>query len=315
MIKWSKEQTDWLIENYPNLGKGKSAETLGIPPGSVVRKVQYLGLKLNKDVAKELKKPAYKTRSLKKLEKKEQIINGTDWNNFLDLNDETIYLLGYIWADGYLRKNTCNNYYISLSIVQNDAKAIQHIIDKFGYNHKKFKHHVYFPKNKNHQPISTFLISDWRLGYFFYLFDYGIKSYSQPIKILKLIPENKHHLFYLGYSDGDGHIHFDKHHFLWSISSQSSQNWTFLIEKFEQLSLKYKIRIDKREKGSTGNFLAKGKVDALKWCSYLYQSYLLNNIGLKRKRVKFEQELQRVRQNLRQNLELASVVPELRLHG
>lgn len=308
---FTKEQTNWLIDNYPNLGLEKCVEYLKMKESSVKRKILYLRLRLNKDKYKESRKSIYINKSKNHFIKKQEYIEKIDWNSFLDLNDETIYLLGYIWADGHLRKSKSGAYSLIFSIAEEDGVTIEHIADKFGYI-KKFKKHVYQSKRKNEKPMMHFAIYDWELGHYLYLLDFHNKSFCEPNKLLSLIPEDKHYLFFLGYSDGDGHINRSLYHFGWQISAQGTQTWTFLENQFKKLNIEFKTKVSKTKKGSTGSFLAKSKKDAMIWCGYLYQKYLNNGIGLKRKRIKYEEQLAEFRKNLLQLREFANALPEIR---
>lgn len=283
--RWEDFEVNFLKENYPLKGANFCSEKLKISLGRVKRKIQYLKLTLNTDIKKEFFMKGRKKMLKTKLKNRDEFIKNTDWNNFLILNDETIYLLGYIWADGHIskRKNKKNWNFMHLifEIHTKDAKNIEkNVINKFGYD-KKFGKYI---KQDN---MTNFHIFDWKIGYFLMLHDYHNKSYSQPIKILNLIPKNKHYLFYRGYTDGDGCIYWNKHHFSWSVSSRGDQNWNFLKKKFKEMSLNFRIDIDRRELGTTSSFVSRTKKDALNFCKYIYKNREKDEIGLHRKYKKY----------------------------
>jgi hypothetical protein len=293
--KYWNESEDAILREYYSLNGAVFciAKLNGRTQHSITKRAERLGLIFNKSLRGTLFRSMYDKRTQHRKEKKEAYIASIDWNSYLELNDETIYILGYMWADGSLHeKKQWPEYYLtSFSIVEDDAKCIESTINRLNWPVRLIQR-TYASRRPNERPMTRFSTGIWQLGYYLSLFDYHIKSYTQPTKILNLIPPNKHYLFFRGYSDGDGTIYIDKHHFSWSVSSRIDQDWQFMKDVFRELNIKGRIHRAIRSRSATASFHACGNRASYEWCRYLYQDYENNPIGLPRKYIRFQQEEQ-----------------------
>ena len=122
------------------------------------------------------------------------------YENFSNIKTKEVsYVLGFLWADVYIRKP----YTISSTINMKDSLDIKRIFEKTGdwcfYNCNKFdkrtnRHYTNFTITTSNRHIVDFLIEN----------DYDKKSIVSPNKILSKIPDDYKSYFFRGISDGDG---------------------------------------------------------------------------------------------------------------
>lgn len=216
----------------------------------------------------------------------------TQWfnNNLKNLTDEEIYLLGFLWADGYLNsKNTTTNNYHNLQcqITYDDYLDIELIFSKTGKWGKYIKE-ASRKKGVVRQKSVILTISDISLTGLLCSLDFDKKSHICPTKLLKKIPKNKFYLFYRGYSDGDGCFYITNKAKQFSISGTYEQNWSHIENLFRELAIKkYKIQKSISKLGHRSSKIrVSNLIDIKKIANYLYQDKL--DIGLKRKRAKID---------------------------
>ena len=209
------------------------------------------------------------------------IKNKVPFENFININKKEIsYILGFIWADGYIRKP----YNISVQVNMKDSKELKSIFNKTGeWNYyitsrydkrtqRKYESFIIQTSNKN---IVDFLIEN----------DYDKKSYISPSKILNLIPDNLKKYFYRGYSDGDGNFYIGENLYQYTLSGHYKQDWNFIKNLYENLDIKYTIKQVNNEKSKSSFVRIVNKNDIDIFGNYIYQNW--DNIGLNRKYKKF----------------------------
>lgn len=290
--RWTKEENDVFFKHYRDKGSTYVGKLLGINDTEyIAMHARFLGLKIDPTKIGAICAERYRRSRATKRARKAREIAAIDWPRYITLNDETIYLLGYIWADGHVGERSPGYYRFAFSIVEADAENIAGVVSRFGCPISPHKRR-YIPKQGcGRSPMISWSTGRWEVGHWFAMYDYHIKSHSQPTKILALIPAEKHYLFYRGYSDGDGSIHRDKHHFSWQVSSTVEQDWEFMKQAFrDQGILDYVDRKDVRAKGATGTFRTRYKADAYRWCQYLYHNREVDQIGLDRKYARYQIE-------------------------
>jgi hypothetical protein len=191
---------------------------------------------------------------------------------------ESAYILGLLWADGYVSKTTNS---INIQCLKEDIDYFYPIFQTTG------KYNIYYKKQSlNNKMSGTINCSSSHLHSFLKENDYFTKSISSHSKILSTLPQNLHSYFLLGLSDGDGCFYINmKHHlFQWTITSTYEQEWNSIEEIFSKLNLKYRINRVKNGNGGYSQFQINGPQNLLKLGEFLYSGEL----GLKRKRDKFE---------------------------
>jgi len=296
---YTKEETNWLKENYPIYGSIYCAEKLKVSIKQLRSKIDRLKLKKNViDISNEINfieenypihGSIYCAEKLNisldlvrsrvsrlKLNKIDKI----DIKQFKDIKTKEVsYILGLIWADGTIRYG---NSHISISLVNDDMICLKDIfmntgkwnyniinLDKYGY---KKQGRIDIGNTKLHKILS----------------DYGFreKSTISPTKLLKSIPHNLHHYFLRGLIDGDGCFYINKKHhtYQFSISSTINQDWNYMIEICNKLNINYRIDTTNKIKSKSSLFRICRKKDVITLGNYIYQDF---SFGLNRKYQKF----------------------------
>jgi intein/homing endonuclease len=208
----------------------------------------------------------------------------TEWFNqkLKNLTDEEIYILGFLWADGYLNGNDKAKRNLKCEIVYDDFLDLEKIFNSVG-QWGRCKREASIKNGISRQARMCLTISDTQLINKFIVLDFDKKSYISPNKFLKIIPKNKHYLFYRGYVDGDGCFYITnkaKHFF---IGSTYNQNWSHIEKLFKKLKInKYNIQHNISKKGHKDSRIRISNLEGVKKIAqYLYQDRL--DIGLKRK--------------------------------
>lgn len=194
---------------------------------------------------------------------------------------EAAYILGFLWADGYLG----SNYSINSEIVADDAIVIEKIFLSTG------KWGIYHRTRKNYRPQIKFNCTSKILHT--YLNELGFNNKNKcPNKLLKTIPKRLKHYWFRGYFDGDGCWYFYPKDYLRQcvISSKYNQNWKFMIELMQELKIqKYHINqiksINKKGIQNKHSRIRLCNLDAIKkFGDYIYSG---DQFGLERKLDKF----------------------------
>lgn len=278
-IIWSKENINFLIENYPKYGVKYCCEYLNYNKIQILNKTHKLNLKLEDKVKSQL------------LSKPSHMCNINPDIFFNITRHDIAYLLGFLWSDGFLQKNkmgSCST--IGIKIVEDDMNDIKPIFDKIG----KWNTHIRtYVNNPNWKNSYTILTNNKRIYDFLIENDYNKKSYISPYKILERIPDEVKPSFFLGLSDGDGCFYFYKTKSSslrqFTLASSYEQDWSYMIKLCDGLNIKYNIkRISKINKktnkvNSSSVFRVTNKNDIIKFGEYIYR----NMIGLNRKYEKY----------------------------
>lgn len=192
---------------------------------------------------------------------------------------EASYIMGLLWADGYIGKNTND---IRLQCLKDDIDYFYPIFKTTGeYNL------LYKKQPLNDKICGTIQFSSREVSEFLKENDYINKSISSHRKIMENISKHLWPEFLLGLSDGDGcfYIHMDRKIFQWVITSTYEQEWDAIENIMVDLGIKYRINRVKTKIGGYSQFQVNGPKQVLKVGEYIYNGEL----GLKRKRDKFEQ--------------------------
>lgn len=272
-MKWNDNELAYLKENYVLLGSDIS-DTINRSKTAISQKAFELGLKADRKSINE------KISTIKLKNHKEFSDFKINPEQFLNITTPEIsYILGFLWADGYIRKDV-----IILWLKRTDAENIKHIFDKIG------EWNIYYRyKNNSYRKEQMCFLTNNRFIYDFLVDnDYKEKSLKSPDKILSLIPNNLKHYFYRGYFDGDGSIYkYDKYYQIGlNICSTYNQDWNFMIKLFETLKINVTIKQNKYlTKDNKENKLSRltilNKKEVIVFCDYIYQNF--DNIALIRK--------------------------------
>lgn len=191
-----------------------------------------------------------------------------------NINENTSYILGLLWADG----SSCGNM-IGLESAKEDIYFLKEYFLSTG------KWNVRYRERKDWKPQMTYHISNKQFSDYLKENDYDKKSFTSPDKILEKIPDNLKKFWFRGYWDGDGCFYYNVKNNVVQCSATSTynQDWTFLENIYNNLNIKFSIR-RVENKNSYSQIRITNKKDSLKLISFLYDSK--NEIGFERKKNK-----------------------------
>ncbi|MCK9415614.1 hypothetical protein M0Q97_03015 [Candidatus Dojkabacteria bacterium] len=208
-------------------------------------------------------------------------------NIFQKIDSNKAYILGFLWADGYVSKNM-----VGTEGSSKDFENLNKIITKSGnwiVGHRE----RFLKKTGKYYKQSYFHYYSKLTSDFLKCFDYDIKSHTEPIKILNYITPKYHYHFFRGYIDGDGSFSFYKGtngttmQCKFNITSSKEQNWNFIEKLFATLEINHCLinRYD-RKAGKSSIISINNKWDIIKLGEYLY---IDSNDKLERKYNKYLQ--------------------------
>jgi hypothetical protein len=235
-----------VINDYPLLG----AKQCSIKYNTSYNKIYWIKIKynliLNENIRIQIKKNAINLRKI--IQDKKNIKHLVDENVFMNkFIKESVYLLGFIWGDGYIL-NTGKNNQIRIECITEDINQLKPIFKKTGV----WKYYKRLRINKKRE-VTIALTSNKNLVEFLIQNDYKNKSKTTPEKIWNLIPDEYKKYFILGWIDADGCFYWNEKNCCrqFYISGSYEQNWSVFENLLISLNANYKIiRINKKTKYS-----------------------------------------------------------------
>ncbi len=268
-----KEIESNIINDYPSIG----AKLCSIKYNISYNKVMWIREKFSLTINQELYRGIRQEYTKKAIRKK--IIHNVDENIFMNnFTKESVYLLGFIWGDGYIYKNKNQNS-INIECVSDDIIQLEPIINKTGlwkyYTRQREGRREQTTVNTSNKELCDFLIEN----------DYQIKSKVSPNKIWNLIPLEYQNYFILGWIDADGCFYRnDKNNASqFYISGSYEQDWSVLELLFNNMNIKYNIQRIINKKSKYSCIRVTNKNDIIKIGNYIY----IDIIPLRRKFEKF----------------------------
>lgn len=176
------QEIQFIKDFYTENGTQYCAENLGVDVETIRKKARALKLKVSHDARTKISKINYYSNypHLDPL-LAEKI--------FSEWPDIWVYLLGYIWADGHLEKNT---YRVRLGVKEEDGEHIKNILSQNEiFNFIKIRPQK--RKRENWKDTIVFEFSDKNIYSKLKEFNYLEKSRAQA-SILDIIPQDKIHL-------------------------------------------------------------------------------------------------------------------------
>jgi intein-encoded DNA endonuclease-like protein len=273
MLIISNKNKKFIINNYPNKGAKYCADKCNLLESQVRSLVKRLNIKVTKErrsfIAKNKIQKSYTEYNVNPL----QFINIS--------TPECAYILGFLWADGFLG----SQYSINTEIVSDDAIVIEKIFSSTG------KWHIFHRNREGYKPQTKFSCNSKML--YEHLIKLGFKDQNKsPNKILKTIPKKLQHYWFRGYFDGDGCWYYQSKGYLRQcvIASSYVQDWSFIKElchklKIKKCSINKTKRINKKGIENAHSRIRFCNIDAIiKFGNYIYNG---NQFGLERKLKKF----------------------------
>lgn len=262
--KWIENEILFLRENYPLFGGQYCSNKLNIPINRVYYKAHKLGLKLNS----QCKSYIQQQNALK--------YNYPNINNFRSVKEkETAYILGILWADGYLNKNN-----IILEINNEDIQQIKPVFFKLG--EWRVGHRIRKDRKKE---VGSLSLSNKEIGDLLREYNYHNKTKDEPL-VLKHIPKNLKKYFFRGLIDGDGNFYVSKNYknFQFCLAGSYNQNWKYFTDLLDELQLTYYVKhIIRNENSKYSIVRITKKKDVIQFGEYIYENFLYDKIGFTRK--------------------------------
>jgi intein/homing endonuclease len=259
----------FIKKNYRKIGCKQTAESLGISIGMVTRAAQKLGISLSMAESCLIRD---KERRVEQYEKYSKLL---DFNN-----DISVYLLGFIWADGYV---SIKRRIVAIQVAEKDKEISDYFSLIGDWKIRYFSHKL----NGKIYPACKVSACSVELATKLAEFGFETKSYSDLNLILQKIPKDKQYLFFRGYFDGDGCLSFKKiGSYKFTIAMNKKAVHTSIVNFFKKQGLNPVVLTQESKLGhssKTINFFRKEEVkNLLKW---VYSDNL--NICLKRKYDKY----------------------------
>lgn len=271
MKRTTKEQENFIINNYSDYGFEYCMEGTGLTRTKVSRTARKFKLKLSKDLAWKLKSEA--------------MIKEPDAHKVCHLpfenikREEEAYILGLLWTDGHVSK-TKNTVLFTTTRPDNDY--FENIFNKTGTwnifrdkNKKKDSYKLRVQLTTNNKFLRDFLAEN------------GFTEKEKGLdRILKRIPEKFLPAFFAGLVDGDGCFYFSKEMRVcaFSLCSCFEQNWDGILSILHSKNIKYHVYKHSSPHGSSSKIYIYG-------CKFisLFGQFIYNNtnFGLPRKKAKF----------------------------
>lgn len=267
---WDENKLNWLIENYPVLGLNKCSDFLKMNIDIVKTKKDMLKLKMN--------------NKFKGVQNDKCNINPELFYNIK--TNEIVYLLGLIWADGFLNASKNGyNHNLGFTMVKEDFDIIKPSLEKIGrWNYYERKQNV-----DTWKPSINIITNNKRIYNFLVDNDYDKKSKVSADKILNKIPNELKHYFFRGLIDGDGCFYYNEKNNSkqFVLTSTYEQDWGYFESLCNRLEIKYKIKRIINKKSSYSIVRITNKSGINKLGSYIYNNFECDKIGLTRKYDKF----------------------------
>lgn len=166
----------------------------------------------------------------------------------MKITKELAYVLGFLWADGWIYKSKSRNeiYSVSTECVYDDLILLEPIFLSI----KDIKWSSHCRSRANRRKQMTISTCNKEFAKFLIDNDYSSKSNFSPTKILKLIPKKLKIYFFRGLIDGDGcfYISPNKKCLQFNIGSTFEQDWNSVESFFNENDIRYTIvkRISKK---------------------------------------------------------------------
>lgn len=256
--KWVDPEIDFLKKNYIVKTNSECAIALNRTLQEVSKKLSKLNLrrikKWSKSDEKKLiklcnNKKQYHNKDIAKIigfgvnsvsHKSRKLLLKRDVGNTKNVNmdifdnitaPEVAYVLGFIWADGHVRKKSNT---VCVNILKRDMDKIKKIFLKCG----EWK---WFNTLQGNKTQTCLFLTNKKFSNFLKENDYCNKSLCDPKKIIHKIPPNIQNYFIRGLVDGDGCFYINKKNYIrrFTLAGSYNQNWSAIIKIFNKLKIKH----------------------------------------------------------------------------
>lgn len=277
-MKWTNEELSKIRREYPD--RGLYAMTLLLPGRSksqIRSKINHMNLRVS-----QKRKSASQSQKATRYRPELCNINASE---LIKMScKESCYVLGLLWADGYLINKGNNKYKVLIEMKEEDLLTILPIFEIFGKWNKSRR------VRQNRKPQLTLSTSNKELYLFLENYGYCQKK-TGSANILKSIRQDLQAYWIRGFFDGDGCCYINRSLSLYqcSFAGHYEQDWSFLqpLQSAIGLSIVRRIQNDK-SRGSVARFQGKEKLRL--FAELIYPNFVFD-FGLQRKFNKLSQSL------------------------
>lgn len=280
---FSEKDIIFIKKYYPLYGSKYCSKILNKSSKSISKKASKLKIKLLPEAKSRIQKENRSKRKSKLFSKYK-----VNPNIFIkNLTKESAYILGLLWADGYvLSKKYIHS--IKLECIKKDILIFYNIFQQTG------NWGLLFRNRNNRQPQGLIHTSNKPLVTYLINNNYGPHNIKSADSILNNIPAHLHKYWYRGLIDGDGcwYVNKKRHAYQFSLAGSYKQDWTYFKSLLNKLKIKYSIsrRVQLRKDASdTKSSIIRitNKPDLIKFGTFIYDGYIIDHIGLQRKYDKY----------------------------
>jgi hypothetical protein len=190
---------------------------------------------------------------------------------------EACYVLGLLWADGYLLNNKWGKYRIVVEMMEEDLSTVVDFFDKFGRWNRSYR------QRAGRKPTLSLTTSNKELFSFLEVHGYTNKR-TGSTDILKFIKDDLKPYWLRGLFDGDGCCYVNKSLGLYQVSIAGSyeQDWSFLQQPLQTINNLNVVRRVQSAKSSSSTVRFQGKRNIRLFREFLYPNEIFD-FGLRRK--------------------------------
>jgi hypothetical protein len=185
--------------------------------------------------------------------------------DFFDKN--FIYLLGLIWADGYLGKKS---YTIYIECAKEDMVKFKPILESISS-------WSFYERKREYKSTINAYLTDKKFYNILVDNDYQYKSKYSPIKIYSKIPDMMKKYFLLGIIDGDGCFYHNKKRYVrqFIITSSFEQDWSLFETILNDINVKHSTIRRNNKKSGYSQLRVTNKKDLIKVGEYIYDEMIV----------------------------------------
>ena len=211
--KWSREEIEYLKQNYLDMTNNQLAENLG-------RTTSAIKNRLNKEGLNRPDKYFYDKTFFEKID-----------------TEEKAYWLGFIYADGWVSRNKGISYTLGIELNAKDYKHLQKF-NKSLHGNIPVKFRERYDKRFNRN-FNAAIIKVYSKKMYNDLIALGCTENKSKNLSMPFIPEKYFNHFLRGYFDGDGSVYLNKNRkcLNFTFSSSSLEFLTQIKEKLYQLHI------------------------------------------------------------------------------
>jgi hypothetical protein len=193
---------------------------------------------------------------------------------------EVAYVLGLLWADGYLRKAY---YTIAIELQLTDMLMVKPTFDKVGDWHYRER-----TRKGRTRPVACLNVANQRVHELLCSWDYLEKSHLSPTKVLAHIPSSLHPLFWRGYIDGDGSLYQRGALCQMSLAGSFDQDWSAQLAMCEALGATATVQRWTSKQGHRSSCVRiTSRFGIERIGDWVYHTFTEDGIGLPRKHAKY----------------------------